>query len=220
MKIALQNHPERHTIGLQLKRNRLLADLDDDALAELRELLFVRDGHRGECLLEQGTREPVHFFVLDGVLKRVVTSPAGREMALRFACEGDFETCYEAWRERSAVSYSVHCGARARVAWLPMSHWCAFIARHPRAQHAFRESVVQLGAQIVEHAVGLLLLDAPGRMERFTGAHPDLVERLPQKDLASHLNLSAETLCRLSRRGRGAGRATPRAAAMAFSAAA
>ena len=81
-----------------------------------------------------------------------------------------------------------------------MSQWCALLARHPRVQLAYHERIVKIGVDIAEHAIALLLLDAPGRVLQFSGTHPELVERLPQKDLASHLNLSAETLCRLSRR--------------------
>ena len=44
------------------------------------------------------------------------------------------------------------------------------------------------------------MLDASQRVDAFSRRHPQLVGRLVQKDLASHLNLSAETLCRLSRR--------------------
>ena len=220
MKLDLQNHPQRNTIRLQLRCNQILADLDEEAHAELRELLFIREGHRGECLLEQGERELSQFFVLEGLLKRVVTSPQGREMALRFAAEGDMETCYEAWRQHSNAPYSIVCATRTRVACLPMSHWSAFLARHPRAQQTFHERVAQLGASIADHAVGLLLLDAPGRMQRFSHAYPELVERLPQKDLASHLNLSAETLCRLARRCQSMARVAPQRHAMQVSAAA
>jgi len=46
------------------------------------------------------------------------------------------------------------------------------------------------------------LLDAPGRVHRFVRKHPDLVDRIPQKQLASYLNLSAETLSRLRHSGK------------------
>jgi CRP-like cAMP-binding protein len=202
MKSALTDHPAHHTIRLQLRRHPLFAEVDEPAFAALVQALVIQDGHRGECLLAQGDRDWRQFFVLEGLLKRVVTSPEGREVALRFTGEGDMETCYEAWRQQARAPFSVVCAARSRVAMLPMADWCGWLAQHPRAHQAYHERVVQLGADIVDHAVGLLLFDAPGRMQRFSCAHPELVERLPQKDLASHLNLSAETLCRLSRRGK------------------
>src|SRR5438876_246659 len=89
MKCPLSNHPQCNSLRLQLKRNPLLGELDDSAHAELSGLLVIQEGHRGECLLEQGEPELRQFFVLDGLLKRIVTSPEGREMALRFAGEGD-----------------------------------------------------------------------------------------------------------------------------------
>jgi CRP-like cAMP-binding protein len=200
MKPHLSMHPQRHSLRLQLMRHPLLAGLDEAAFDELAESLVIQDAHRGECLLEQGSRELRQFFVLGGLLKRTVSSPQGREMTLRFAGEGDFETCYDAWRRRDAVAYAVVCAASGCIASLSMSEWCAFLARHPLAQQAFHDRVVALGATLVDHAVGLLLLDAQARVDAFSRRQPNLVGRLVQKDLASHLNLSAETLCRLSRR--------------------
>ncbi|HJV71453.1 Crp/Fnr family transcriptional regulator [Ideonella sp.] len=200
MKYLLTNHPQCHFLRLQVKRHPLLSELDDAALEELAEMLVVQDGQRGECLLEQGEHELRQYFVLEGLLKRIVTSPQGREMTLRFAGEGDFETFYDAWRRRDAAPYSVVCAARSCIASLTMSEWCTFLARHPAARQAFHDHVVALGETLVEHAVGLLLLDAPARVDAFSRQHPQLMERLVQRDLASHLNLSAETLCRLSRR--------------------
>ena len=95
--------------------------------------------------------------------------------------------------------------SRTRVLALPMSSWCAFLEDRPRVRQAYQERVFALGASLVEHAVAPLLLDAPSRMRRFQHAHPELVELLPQKDVASHLNLCAETMCRLSRRSKEGG---------------
>lgn len=204
MKSPLCSHPLRNTISLQLKSHPLLAQLDSTAHAELSGLLLVHEGHRGERLLEQGSCELQHFFVIEGLLKRVVTSPEGREVALHFTGEGCMETCYEAWRQDAASTFAVVCARRSLVASLPMHAWCGFMERHPPARQAFHDHLLQLGAAIVDHAVALLLLDAPGRVHRFSYRHPELAGRLSQRDVASHLNLSAETLCRLTRRQRPA----------------
>lgn len=200
MRSALHDHPERHSIRLQLQRHPLLAGLDEDGLAELQHLLAIQEGHRGEALVAQGGDDLRQFFVLDGLLKRVVTSPEGREITLRFAGEGDMETCYFPWRMKSRLPFSIVCAKRSRVATLTMAQWGGFIERHEAVYHAYHERVALMGLAIADHAIGLLLLDAPGRMQRFSRTHPELVDRVPRKDLASHLNLAAETLCRLSRR--------------------
>jgi CRP-like cAMP-binding protein len=197
MKYPLQNHPRRHTLRLQLRRNALLVGLDESAFSELAAVLIVQEAQRGDCLLEQGGQELSQFFVIEGLVKRIVTSPRGREVTLRFAGAGDFETCHDASRHDTAMPYSVVSAARSCVASLSMSQWYAFLTRHPPAQQAFNECVAALGQTLVEHAVGLLLLDAPARVDAFSRRHPNLIGRLVQKDLASHLNLSAETLCRL-----------------------
>jgi CRP-like cAMP-binding protein len=38
------------------------------------------------------------YFIVDGILKRVVSNAAGKEMILRFADEHDMETSYAASR--------------------------------------------------------------------------------------------------------------------------
>lgn len=204
MQYTLSTHPSRNSIRLQLKSHRLLAGLGEAALEELFGRLAVEEFQRGERLLAQGSRELRHWFVVEGLVKRVVTSAQGREMTLHFAGEGEMETCYEAWRQHAGSGFAVVCARRAVVASLPMDEWCAFMRRHPRAEQAFQENMLQLGSALVDHAVALLMLDAPGRVHQFSCRHPDLVQRLSQKDVASHLNLSPETLCRLTRRSRSA----------------
>ena len=44
-------------------------------MAELEPQLVVVDCQKGEALLNQGVHEMEQYFILDGILKRVVTQP-------------------------------------------------------------------------------------------------------------------------------------------------
>jgi CRP-like cAMP-binding protein len=200
--IAIANHPERNVIRAQLAQNIVLKEMLDGEREELEPHLLVVDCAKGESLLDQGVHEMEQYFVLDGVLKRVVTNANAKEMILRFADEHDIETSYAAWRLNTPTPYSIVCLTKARVAKLPMPTWVAFMDRHPKFKATFEHEVMRLMSEIMAHTITLHLLDAPGRVRRFMRKHPELAERIPKKELAAYLNLSAETLSRLKQRGK------------------
>jgi CRP-like cAMP-binding protein len=198
----LFNHPERNVIRLQLKQNPVLETLLDADLEWLESHISIYDGAKGDFLLNQGTHEMEQYFILDGMLKRVVSNKDGKEMILRFADERDSETSYAAWRLGTPAPYSIVCVTKARVARLPLPAWAAFLDARPGPKAAFEHHVMGVMSEIMAHTITLHLLDASGRVHRFVRKHPDLVDRIPQKQLAAHLNLSAETLSRLRHAGK------------------
>jgi len=198
----LAEHPERNVIRLELRRNVILHALNETLLAELEPQLTIVDCRKGELLLNQGVREMGQYFILGGILKRVVTNPEGKEMILRFAGADDMETSYAAWRLGQPTPYGIVCVSKARVARLTMTEWVAFLERHPEAKSSFEYNVMRVMSEIMAHTITLHLLDGPGRVHRFERKHPDLAERIPKKELAAYLNLSAETLSRLKQRGK------------------
>jgi CRP-like cAMP-binding protein len=198
----LENHPEKNIIRAQLRQNILLKDLSESERAELETHLVIVDGNKGDFLLHQGVREMEQYFILDGILKRVVSNPEGKEMILRFADEHDMETSYAAFRLGTPTPYGIVCVTKARVVSLPMERWIEFINRLPALKELFEFTVMRGMSEIMAHTITLHLLDAPGRVHRFLRKHPELVERIPSKELASYLNLSAETLSRLRKSGK------------------
>ena len=198
----LASHPERSLIRLQLKQNVVIKELSEAEVDELEEQLEVIECQKRDTLLRQGVREMEQYFVLDGILKRVVSDKSAKEMILRFADEGEIETSYAAWRLGTPTPYSIVSVTKARVARLPLKEWVWFLERHPRFKQTFEYEVMQLMSEIMAHTITLHLLDAPGRVHRFMRKHAELVDRLPKKELASYLNISAETLSRLKHQGK------------------
>lgn len=198
----LVNHPDLTLIRERLQQNIVLRRLDKRAFEELSADLVIMDYRKGDVLLSQGAHEMEQYFVIDGILKRVVASPEGKEMILRFAQEDDMDTSYAAWKLRTPAPYSIRAVTKARVAKMPMQQWAAFLDGYPELKDDFEYEVMYLMSEVMAHTITLHLLDAPGRVHRFMRKHPELTDRVPKKELASYLNLSAETLSRLKHAGK------------------
>ena len=200
--LAIKNHPEKNVIRVQLAQNIVLKGMTAEQSAELEPHMVIMDCQKGDVLLDQGVHEMEQYFVLDGILKRVVTNQQAKEMILRFADEREVETSYAAWRLGTPTPYSIVCVTKARVAKIPLLDWVEFLDRHDDIKQSFEYEVMHLMSEIMAHTITLHLLDAPGRVKRFLRKHPVLFERIPKKELAAYMNLSAETLSRLKQRGK------------------
>jgi CRP/FNR family transcriptional regulator, dissimilatory nitrate respiration regulator len=200
---TLTAHPQRNSIRLQLRQNQLLRGMTNAQWSELEPLLAVADYRKGDPLVRQGDEEMEQFFILDGMLKRVVSNPQGREMILRFAAEGEMDTSYAAWRLRTPIPYSIVAVTKVRTVMVTMPVWVEYLDKHPELKSRFEYEVMKLMSEVMAHTITLHLLDAPGRLARFQRKHPELSGRIPKKELAAYLNLTPETLSRLKHSNRG-----------------
>jgi len=200
---VIAKHPHCNTIRLELRQNLVLAGMSPAQWDQLEPRLEVADYRKADLLVHQGSTEMEQFFILDGILKRVVANAEGKEMILRFAAETDMDTSYAAWRLKTPVPYSIVAVTKARVARLSMPHWVEFLDLYPEVKARFEYEVMKLMSEVMAHTITLHLLDAPGRLARFQRKHQDYVGRIPNKELASYLNLTPETLSRLKQRGAG-----------------
>jgi CRP/FNR family transcriptional regulator, dissimilatory nitrate respiration regulator len=197
---SLASHPQKNSLRLLLRKNRVLEGMTPTQWAELEPLLVLADYRKGDPLVRQGDEEMEQFFILEGMLKRVVSNPQGREMILRFAAETEMDTSYAAWRLRTPVPYSIVAVTKVRAAQLPMPLWVEFLERHADVKLRFEYEVMKLMSEVMAHSITLHLLDAPGRLLRFQRKHPELAGRIPKKELAAYLNLTPETLSRLKQK--------------------
>ncbi|TSA16272.1 MAG: Crp/Fnr family transcriptional regulator [Betaproteobacteria bacterium] len=198
----IATHSQRNTIRLQLRQCLVLKDLQPHAWVELESLLEIADFGKSDQLVNQGHGAMEQFFILEGILKRVVSDPKGKEMILRFAAESDMDTSYAAWRLRTPMPYSIVAVTKVRVAKLSMLQWVGFLDRHADVKALFEYEVMSLMSEVMAHTITLHLLDAPGRLSRFKRKHAELLARIPKKELASYLNLTPETLSRLKQKKR------------------
>jgi CRP-like cAMP-binding protein len=197
---TLAGHPQRNSLRLQLRQNLVLQGMTPAQWAELEPLLAIADYRKGDRLVRQGDEEMEQFFILEGMLKRVVSNPEGREMILRFAADTEIDTSYAAWRLRTPVPYSIVAVTKVRTAELAMPVWAEFLERHEDVKLRFEYEVMKLMSEVMAHSITLHLLDAPGRLSRFQRKHPELAGRIPKKELAAYLNLTPETLSRLQQK--------------------
>jgi CRP/FNR family transcriptional regulator len=183
---------------------RFLGGLSAAAREKIVSIGRIKRYKKGEIVFRQGQPCPGVFIVGQGSVRVYKIAPSGKEHVLHFASEG------MTFAEVAAIG-QFDCPAHAEALENTV---CVLLPQEPflnvlRADHDLCMQLLQGMAGWVRHLIGLLedivLRDAAGRVARHLLQHPAAEKaefELPilKKDLASHLNLTSETLSRTLRR--------------------
>jgi CRP/FNR family transcriptional regulator len=193
-----------------LQETRLFSKVGTDSLKKLSQLAITRKYPKGRRIFGQGEPTPGVFIVARGFVRLYKIAPNGKEHVLHLAGPGD--TFAEA-----AVLGDFPCPAFAEAVekseciLLPTQPFLAALREDP-------DLCLQLSAGMamwVRHLVGLLegivLQDAAGRVARYLlkamqeDDGPEVRWPSRKKHIASHLNITSETLSRTLRQLRESG---------------
>ena len=192
-----------NTSQINLRKIPLLANLNDDEMAKVKEDLRIRRYARRDIVLHKGGAGDSLLFLLSGQLQVIDVTEDGRAIGLRILSQGEFfgEIAVIAGSTRSA---SVVALSEALVAFLPRATALHLFAHSPPvanmmlrhlAEKVHRDSEFRALLSIhntsrrIYTFLDLLKQQAPGNMA--------VVENLPtHNDIAIMINTSRETVTR------------------------
>jgi CRP/FNR family transcriptional regulator len=188
-----------------IKRCRFFSGLSDEAFERILSIAHIKKYRRGDTIFNEGDPCPGIFIVGEGAVRIFKNAPTGKQHVLHLAYEGS------TFAEVAAIG-NFECPAYAEAIHEAV---CVLLPQAPFMREIQRDHqlcIQLLGSMAgwVHHLVGMLedivLRDATSRVARHllrTGIPDDTEDfLLPmlKRDLASHLNLTSETLSRTLRR--------------------
>jgi len=170
--------------------------LTNEEFALMANELVIRNFDKRELLTRAGEVENYLNFVVKGLVRKYFYK--GRtEIITQIAKEGEFINSSASFLSGNPSPYLVETLEPSTFLSVTRDQLERLYENNPRIERVGRIVITHLFLQREEWEHECLRLDTRERFLRFVENNPDLMQRVPQKYLASYLNMKPETFSRL-----------------------
>jgi CRP-like cAMP-binding protein len=170
--------------------------LTREEFAVLADKLVVREFDRRQLLVRVGEVEEYLSFIVKG-LARLYFYKGKTEMITNIAKEGELIASSSSFLSGKPSYYYVETLEPCKLLSISRAQLEQAYQESPKIEKLGRMMTTYFVLQKEEWELECMRLDTRERFLRFIGNNPELLTRVPQKYLASYLNMKPETFSRL-----------------------
>ena len=152
---------------------------------------------KGEMLTEAGAIDRRFCVLIRGVHTVYLMSDKGEKVVLGFGFDGSFSGVYQSFLYKTPSDLFCESLTDSELFYINPDQYHSLFERWPQFEKWGRLTHQEILIGRAKREVELLTLDARERFVRFMQRCPEPLRRIPQKYLASYLNMTPETFSRL-----------------------
>ncbi len=186
-----------HPLITHVRRFIDLEESAEDRILSFFEHLSVR---KKQCIIEEGRLCRYNLFVVKGCMRLLLTDKKGSEQTIQFAIENWWITDVDAFRASRNAAFSVQAIEDCEVLAITMKQQEALLKEFPVMERYFRQIYERAYAASLFRVSWIFNLSKEEFYDHFCTQHPDFIQRIPQKMLASFLGFTPEYLSELRKK--------------------
>lgn len=153
-----------------------------------------------EYLLENGSISGNEYFLLSGCTRTFILDENGREHTLAFSVENWWCGDLKSFIRCEPANYYIQALENTEALSISIANWRSLFHQIPQLDKAFKEIFQNALIARQERLIDNISLNASDRYLKFSEKYPALIERVPQKFIASYLGITPEFLSTIKAR--------------------
>jgi CRP-like cAMP-binding protein len=176
-----------------------LTTLSDEETQAIVESMRVRTYEQGTLLLREGEQVVESYFVMQGCVREYCLI-GGEEMTTNFFTEGQWVLSLQSLLHRVPANHWLVCAEQTVVVVGTEKGEQELLKQCPRFESIARKVTEYILAEYQERVAAHLTSTPEQRYVRLLQSRPELLQRIPQYQIASYIGVKPESLSRIRKR--------------------
>lgn len=183
-----------------LKYLKKFTDLDDQMLNEIVKEVPISEYKKGTILLSQGEVPTKCYFVLKGCVRQYLIDEEGNERTTNFFTEEQSVTIYNGHTDDKKSKYYLVCLEDSVLVTGELADEQLMYERFASLKGVTRSILESNMGSMHDDLVTFMTSTPEERYKQLLKNRPEIIDRVPQHQLASYLGISPESLSRIKKR--------------------